>query len=568
MRRRSLALLLVLAAIGTSAGFAFVSTPPASADVCSKLPGLPIVPNPIKTVCKGLGTVTKIVSDPIKIITDPIRAIGDDVMRGVTSWVADGAAWLLGQAAALINQTTTPTLGAAWFTGQYATMAGLAAVFALPLLFLAVLEGVLKRDGRIIVRAAGVHLPAAFLLTAGAVVVVGMLVALTDQMCGQLTGSVSGQASSFFSDVSKSLSNLASQTGSGPAVPLFAVFLGGLIAAVGSFFVWIELLIRAAAIYVAVLFLPFTFVAMIWPQTARWCRRLVELLFAIVFSKFAIVAIMALAAAGLLSGGSSTGFTGVLAGAALMLLAAFSPLALLRLLPMVEGAAHAHANRSGAGSQTLGPVAGPAAVMRRVVDGNWGSGGSGLRAAPAAAGAGPAGIAASAGGAARGATRAASDAANGGAAGRETAAGRGSAAASGGPGATPGQDGGRYAATNGSTSSPAGRPASGGGPAQSRPPAGSSSQGHDASAAPGTSPAAPSAQTRRSSSGRGAPAPATPAGAAPRSPGGSAPSSGSFGPSTPQAASPARPETSRPPLGPSRDPARERANDQQTGRES
>jgi hypothetical protein len=63
-------------------------------------------------------------------------------------------------------------------------------------------------------------------------------------------------------------------------VPLFAVFLGGLIAAIGAFFVWIELVLRSAAVYLTVLFLPFTFVAMVWPTTARWCRRLVELLFA------------------------------------------------------------------------------------------------------------------------------------------------------------------------------------------------------------------------------------------------------------------------------------------------
>jgi hypothetical protein len=174
---------------------------------------------------------------------------------------------------------------------------------------------------------------------------------------------------------------------------LFAVFLGGLIAAVGAFFVWIELLIRSAAIYVAVLFLPFTFVAMIWPHTARWCRRLLELLFAIVFAKFVIVAIMALAAAGMGQSRSDDAFQGVLAGGALMLLAAFSPFVLLRLIPLAEAAAHNASSRSGVGSQTLGPIAGPAAVMRRAVDSNWGAmAGGGLRAAPAAATSGPVGM--------------------------------------------------------------------------------------------------------------------------------------------------------------------------------
>ena len=142
----------------------------------------------------------------------------------------------------------------------------------------------------------------------------------------------------FLTDVGKSLSTLGAATGN-PAVPLFAVFLGGLIAAIGAFFVWVELLIRSAAIYVTVLFLPFTFVAMIWPSTAKWCRRLVELLFAVIVSKFVIVAIMALAAAGLGQSRADDAFQGVLAGTALMLLAALSPLALLRLIPLAEAAA-------------------------------------------------------------------------------------------------------------------------------------------------------------------------------------------------------------------------------------
>ena len=80
---------------------------------------------------------------------------------------------------------------------------------------------------------------------------------------------------------------------------------------------------------------------------------------------------MSLAAAGLGQSRADDAFQGVLAGAALMMLAAFSPLALLRLIPLAESAAHTNW-RSGAGSQTLGPIAGPAAVMRRVTDANWG----------------------------------------------------------------------------------------------------------------------------------------------------------------------------------------------------
>ena len=42
----------------------------------------------------------------------------------------------------------------------------------------------------------------------------------------------------------------------GSEASLFAVFLGAIVMAVGAVVVWVELLVRQAAIYVAVLFLP------------------------------------------------------------------------------------------------------------------------------------------------------------------------------------------------------------------------------------------------------------------------------------------------------------------------
>jgi hypothetical protein len=388
-----------------------VGAAPAQADICDAVPSIPGVPNPAKSGCKavtgGAGAVPKIVTDPkgaaAEIATAPIKAAGDEVMQGVTTWVAKGAGWLIGQAGKLMGETTTPRIGSDWFGRQYRTMGSLAAVFALPLLLLSVLQGVFKREGGVIARAAFVQLPAAFLLTAIAVTVVQLLLQLTDQMSAAVAGSVGSDANEFFEDTGKALGSVATATGGTNPAPLFAVFLAAFIAAIGAFCVWLELLIRAGAIYVAVLFLPFTFVAMIWPATARWCRRLVEILLAVIFAKFVIVAIMALAAAGLGQSRGEEAFQGVLAGAALMVLAAFSPFVLLRLIPFVESTANAVSWRRGPlGGAVVGPVA-SSMVMRRVMDSHWGSrGGGSLRAAPATSGGGAAGGSGMAGGAAAG----------------------------------------------------------------------------------------------------------------------------------------------------------------------
>jgi len=103
--------------------------------------------------------------------------------------------------------------------------------------------------------------------------------------------------------------------------------------------IWLELLLRASAIYVAVFFLPVALAGLVWPATARWSRRLVELLAALILSKFVIVAVLSLGVAMVANG---DGIDVAVSGGALLLLAAFAPFVVLRLAPVVETAAIAH----------------------------------------------------------------------------------------------------------------------------------------------------------------------------------------------------------------------------------
>jgi type IV secretion system protein TrbL len=392
LRRKGLSA-AVLAVVGLfTAGFAMPDAVYAQAkdDDCQALDTGPI-PNPAQAACDvGEAVIDKgPVSAAQDAIAAPVKAAGDEVMKGITNWVGNGASWLVGQAGKLIDETTTPRIESPWFLRQYGTMGALAAVFALPLLLLSVLQSLMRRDAGQLTRSAFVHLPLAFAFTAAAVTVVQLALQLTDAMSAQVASSVGSDAKEFFKDTGKSIATVLAATGGNP-VPLFAVFLGALVAAAGAFFVWLELLVRSAAIYVAVLFLPFTFVAMIWPQTAIWCRKLIDVLIAVIAAKFVIVAIMSLAAAGLGQSRGDDAFQGVLAGAALMLLAAFSPFALLKLLPFAEAAIANAASARGALSHSLpgGSVMTPAMAMRMAMDRNNGGGGGALRAAPAGAGAG------------------------------------------------------------------------------------------------------------------------------------------------------------------------------------
>ena len=80
------------------------------------------------------------------------------------------------------------------------------------------------------------------------------------------------------------------------AVPLFVTFLAAVIGAFAAFFVWIELLVRDAAVYVVALFAPMSLAASIWPRWSGAFRRSAEVLCVVIVSKFVIVAIIGLAA--------------------------------------------------------------------------------------------------------------------------------------------------------------------------------------------------------------------------------------------------------------------------------
>ena len=86
--------------------------------------------------------------------------------------------------------------------------------------------------------------------------------------------------------------------------------------------------------------LPLFFAAMVWPARRTLAIRAIETLIALILSKFAIVAVLSLGGSAL---GHSTipGAASVLTGGTLVLLAAFTPWALLRMLPLHEVASAA-----------------------------------------------------------------------------------------------------------------------------------------------------------------------------------------------------------------------------------
>jgi hypothetical protein len=353
--------------VASAATVLLLSTVALAGPFAPRAQALPSLPNPCELPV--VGNVCDAVS---AAVTKVAQEAGDFVMRGVTAWVTNAAVWVTGKVGELINATASPNLTAPWFQAQYGTMIGVAGALALLMLMLAVIQSVIHQDAGLLMRSAFGYLPMAFILAGVAIAATGLLISITDDMASGVVGGLgTSQSTNLLQAVGDAYKNALDQTS---GIPLFGVFLGAIILAIGAFVLWLELVIRDAAIYVCVFFLPLTFVAMIWPATSRWARRLGELLIAIVLAKFVIVAILSLASAALtntsLVQGDGNTFEQMIAGAALLVLAAWSPFALLRLIPMMEVAASTVVGQRASMSRATAAagIQTPAAYMRQAMD--------------------------------------------------------------------------------------------------------------------------------------------------------------------------------------------------------
>ena len=325
----------------------------------SVLVGLPAIPSPGCPAAAGalggtgLGAVCNVAGGVAGSVGSAVgSAVGfgvGSVLDAVSSWVTGGAVWLLAQIGGVLSTTTAIDLGAPWFRSHYTTMAGLAGIVVVPLLLLGVLQSLYRQSAAMLLRSVLVHVPLAVLLTAVAVSLVQVGLAVTDALCAAVSQGAGLDTGHFLGTVTDALGPAqAAQPG---GAPTFVLFLGGIAVVIGAVLVWLELLLRSAAVYVAVLFLPLALAGLAWPAISHWARRLVDTLAALVLSKLVIVSVLSLAAGALAGGtgptpagasGPGGGFASVLGGAALLLLAAFAPWSLFRLLPFLEAGAVGH----------------------------------------------------------------------------------------------------------------------------------------------------------------------------------------------------------------------------------
>jgi hypothetical protein len=282
------------------------------------------------------------------VLRGPTQLLEEIAAKAVHLWFASATAFVARMDAStlermwqLVTSTTRPVLSGSAWRAEFGTMSVIGATVALPLLLAGVVQAVLRQDVSGLMRTAFVRLPLAILFTAVAAQLVSLGLAATDQACRSLMGAAGGHVRSLEGDMRSVLSATA------PAA-LAANFMFLLLAGLMAFLVWLELAVRSAAVAVATLFLPLALAGAAFPATAPWARRLGETLTALVLSKLVIVAVLTLAVG---TFGTASGMSSLLEGATLLGLAALAPLAMARMLPMIEAGAVAHLD--GLGRQGL-----------------------------------------------------------------------------------------------------------------------------------------------------------------------------------------------------------------------
>jgi hypothetical protein len=262
----------------------------------------------------------------------------------VVSGLADAARRMAEGVLSFLDASSGIRLDSGWWAGERTrAVLGVVGALSVALLvgfcFLALLQGLLAGDPGAMVRAVLREVPVSVAGTALLVGITAMLLRLTDAASAAVLRGAPADVGTFLGG----LSSAGAVTGNGllGALVLIVFLVGGLL-------VWIELLVRSALLYLLLAFAPLTLAARVWPVARGAFRRLAELGLALIVSKFAIALALALGAAALAGGGPDTGTSsaeaaglslgGLLAGASLMALAAFTPFVVLRLLPVVEAA--------------------------------------------------------------------------------------------------------------------------------------------------------------------------------------------------------------------------------------
>ncbi|MFF3973713.1 hypothetical protein ACFYZ6_28215 [Streptomyces rubiginosohelvolus] len=351
-------------------------SPSTSNDACDLIRG------PAKDYCEGgEGAGSRTQDVPSTDALDPLSSLAQGC--------ADAASWIVGKLSEAVESTANVDFTNPKFLQQYAVIFAASTILTLVLWLLAVAKRAIR----------GVPLTTAIseavgflwltvLASAFTPLILYTIVSATDGVTEIIASATGGQTDVFFGSFAEALKK-GEDIGGGP-IMLIVVSLVSILAAG---ILWLELVIRAALLYVGALLGIVVYAGLVdknmWGHVRRWAGIMI----AVIMVKPVIVIVLGLAGA-LSSGDGPDAFSAVVSGLSIILLAIFASAMIYRFVPgfgdEIQGA---RTNRKQAtdGSQAAALISSPAALVSQGIKTHSGrndqnSGGGGARPANPASG--------------------------------------------------------------------------------------------------------------------------------------------------------------------------------------
>ncbi|MEU5419997.1 hypothetical protein [Streptomyces sp. NPDC020667] len=352
---------------GPSAGASVTPSPSGSAgsNPCDLIRG------PAKDYCQSGNTG----STP----TTPDPQSSADPLSSLAKGCADAASWIIKKLSGAVHATGNVDFTNATFLQQYAVVFAASSILTLVLWLLAVAKRAVR----------GVPFTEAFteavgflwltvLASAFTPLILYTLVSATDAVTDVIATGSGSNNDTFFGAFADALQK-GDHIGGGPIMLIVVSLVSVLAAGV----LWLELVIRAALLYVGALLGTAVYAGLVdknmWGHVRRWAGIMI----AVILVKPIIVVVLGLAGA-LSSGKGPNSFSAVVSGLAIIILAIFASAMIYRFVPgFGDEIVHTrNASKDAASRQAAAVISSPAALVKQGITthstrGNGGGGGNG-----------------------------------------------------------------------------------------------------------------------------------------------------------------------------------------------
>ncbi len=310
------------------------------------------------------GAVTIPGSGPVASVTDPLGALAKDC--------AQGAAWLVRQLSGAIDGTTQVDFTNAAFLQQYAVVFAGSTVITLVLWLLAVAKRAVRGAPltTAISEAVG-FLWLTVVASAFTPLILYTVVSATDGLTTAIAAGTKSDTGTYLGGFADTLEK--GSIGGGPLILIIVSLVAVLAAAV----LWIELLIRAAMLYVGALLGTAVYAGLVDKQLWKHVRRWAGVMIAVDLAKPIIVIILGLAGAVATGAGASNDFSTVLSGLAILFLSIFASASVYRFVPgFGDELLHMRSARASAVSAGSAMINGPANLVKQGISAHGSRGGA------------------------------------------------------------------------------------------------------------------------------------------------------------------------------------------------